>query len=191
MRTIILLIVAFVGGASASEQSAETPEYYFDCDAAAAHKSSWERTVSAQPFVLTGTVALLEARDDPKWLPTISIRVLGQNDTPGVGLIVARQLAEPHTFNVVLLDDITPKERVSVGEINDFSTPVPFRVEVSKLGDVTLSIGPLIATTRITQFPLKRISLACSTGEFRFARVTVREHEELSPNNRIERTREE
>jgi hypothetical protein len=172
LRTPFALMIALIAGcASASSQSPAPDIYSFDCDVPPAKFSEWTRSVSSQSLEVSGTVQLIEPRQDQRWWPGASIFLYGDNSSEVIGLQLAVQRQAPDEAHVLIINqEAQPAELASLPWRGN---PLPFKIKLSRSGEFSVTVADKSRSVRVDGFRLAKMSLSCSTGQFKFTNVTV------------------
>lgn len=167
-------MVAFlVTGCAGTARIAEPEVYNFDCDVPAAKSSEWNRTVRGNSAKASGTVQLIEPRQDERWWPVASIFFLGDGDSRRTGLRFMLARENPNKLQMLVQGPDENAERVTFGEAPWRDGPIPFSVSIDSSGKLTVSAAGNVHTLQLGKFKITKFALSCSTAQFEFADVSV------------------
>lgn len=173
LKSRAVLLVALLAG-SASTPCAPAPEtYYFDCDVPAAKSSEWNRTLTARAVRVSGTVQLIERREDKRWWPVASVFLIGDNESAWVGLQVYVDRQTPNELQLSLRDRSASKERTPFASLPWQDRPIPFTLSLSESGELRVSAGGQSQSVQVGAFEVRKLALSCSTGQFKFTDVSA------------------
>ena len=167
-RTVILF--AIVVALPVSAQPAQGA-YYFDCDAPATRFSLWKGPVNSESAVrVTGLIEMVEARPGKGWFPVASV-VLGDPDAASaVGLQV---LIDPRSPKFLQLASLAAGRVDVFGKIPKSSSPIPFTLSLESPNKLTIAASDSRSSVAVDDAAVSVLSLACSSGEFKFVDVLV------------------
>jgi len=167
----ILVCLTITGACVAAD-----PVHSFECDTPAGHFGYWSQSLNSGPVEISGTVTVNEVRDDKKWSPLASVVLEGGSDgktRAGLHLYSVAKVKDMYFVEMMKPDG---KEALGIGGmIPRTKDPIPFKLVLDALGKLTVNIGGAEGTSDLGAFQPRSVSLNCSTGDFEFKNVTVRE----------------
>ena len=164
-------LLALAGTGSASEP----PRHDFECDTPAGHFSYWNRTVSGPGIDVTGAVTVNELRTDKKWIPVALVSLRGGADErENFGL---RLYTLPKVPDNYFLEIVKPSgnEKLGLGLVPSTKDAIPFELHLDGSGQIRVSLAGLEATTPVGDFKASSLQMSCSTGDFEFKDVVVKD----------------
>jgi hypothetical protein len=174
MRELLTLVATIlVTGCVGTARLGEAEVYNFDCDVPAARFSEWSRTLRATPVTVSGTVQLIEPRQDVRWWPIASILLSGGDGVKKTGLRFMLARETPDQLEILLQGPDNNAQRVVLGYVSWRKGPVPFSVSIDAVGNLTVSAADSTRTARLANFELAKLKLSCSTAQFKFVDVSV------------------
>src|SRR4051812_14449347 len=172
----VLLIVAL--GAVSMIARADDRTYNFDCDAPAGHYSSFSASTKAAALTITGSLRIHELHPDKKWDAVVNVMIYG--GTEGKIRFGFRAYDVDQTRKTLHLVLLKPGGHIDVGKdsLKPGKQSVPFRLELTATGTLSVDVGGARQSTEIGAFKPTTVDLGCSTGDFSFDDVRI---EEKSP----------
>jgi hypothetical protein len=168
MRTSLLAVLV----ASSSIAAAQPPPTYeFDCDVPPGRASEWSGTVAQLLTGVSGHIELIEPRANERWNPIASVFLVRDDARVGLQLFVAKDA--PDSLQIAVLRPKSAGGREVLGTITWKGNRVPFSMSSTKAGEVTLSVAGKDVSLGVTEFRAEKISLSCSSGQFKFGEVSV------------------
>jgi hypothetical protein len=167
-----MMILALLAGSApfVRAHSAEQT-FQFDCDVPPAKFSEWNATLSPGLTRISGRVELIESRSHERWNPTASVLLVRGDEYVGLQLHVVRAAPE-----VVQVSVYRPKEkggRTLLMTVPWRAHPVAFTLTHEASGEFLLNVEGKEAALGVTDFRPDKLSLGCSTGEFKFIDIAV------------------
>jgi hypothetical protein len=176
-RTLwFLCLLGAVGCAKPPPQPAAPTTNYFDCDVPPGRFSQWNQTISSNDTGLSGTLQMIEGRKDPKWLPSASVYLIGQDNVQSVGLKMILFNEEPNNVDLVILDSGGKDKHDKLASIPWAGKAVGFSVLLTDAGALTVTADGRSETVNLPGFRPQKVALVCSTGQFKFADVVIGGH---------------
>lgn len=164
-------LLAVCGMASAAE-----PTHSFECDTPGGHFSKWNRSVSSSAIEVSGTLKVNELREDKKWSPGATVLLAGgANGNTSIGLRLFALLKVKDMFFLEMLKPGGHQDLGIGGMIPRTTEPIPFSLVLDATGKLTVKIAGTDTSVDVGAFNPKSLSLGCSTGDFEFAGITIRE----------------
>lgn len=167
-----MLTLLCAAGATAH---ADERTFKFDCDTPGGHYSSWTATTQASALVITGTLQVNEMRFEKRWSAVANVFIRGGADgktTYGFRAYDADKLQKN-----LHLELLKPGGHEDFG--SDSMKPgkkaVPFRLELTASGSLSVDVGGAKRSTELGAFIPKKVDLGCSTGDFTFADIRIEE----------------
>lgn len=161
---IVIGILTGTLGAS-SIATAQTP-LQFDCDAPV-DQFSTEVQIVALPVTVVGTISAL-AMASKDYVPSASLAIVSADDKNGVGFQVNAPVDDATEFDV----DHIEMERGVLKETPQGRVPssgaIPFSLSVSKLGDVTVSVGTIVFTAKFAPVARMKVAATCTSSHFKY-----------------------
>jgi len=177
-RAIALPLAMFIsatGLSAVSARAADEPRHTFECDTPAGHFAYWERTVSGAEIEVSGKVTVNDLLTDKKWSPTIFVSLKAGSTKKGpFGLRVFAVMKTPEYLFLELLK-VGGRDPIGLGMIPRTKEPVPFALRLDASGLLTVTVAGVDASTPLGDFKPEMLQLSCSTGDFEFTDVTVKE----------------
>jgi hypothetical protein len=133
--------------------------------------SDWVGTIVPRLRQVAGTIELLEPRVHERWLPVASVFLV--QGTQQVGLQLYQDRKEQDTLQVAALRPESEGGRLVLASVPWKGSPVAFNLSVKDSGDVELAIAGKVALLG-ANFEAGKISLSCSSAQFKFNDVAVR-----------------
>ena len=146
--------------------------FQFDCDVPAGKMSDWVGTIIPRFKHVAGTIELLEPRVHERWWPVASVFLV--QGTQQVGLQLYRDRKEQDALQVALLRPESEGGRSVLTSVPWKGNPVAFNLAVKDSGDVEVAIAGKVALLGVKDLEAERISLSCSSAQFKFTDVAVR-----------------
>ncbi len=168
----LLLSICVAGCATTAQQATGSATNYFDCDVPPGKFSQWEQTVISKGISVSGTIQVLEVREHPKWGPVASVLLVGEENLPAVGLQVIPYKDSP-TASLSMKAPGVEGGRFTLATRSWEGKMIPFTLQLSDAGSLTVNLDGVSRTMSVNSFHLKRVSLACSTGQFKFRDVQI------------------
>jgi hypothetical protein len=172
--TYVLVLAFLVGKAAFVRADVVEQTFQFDCDVPPGKVSEWNGTVPPAMTQVSGRIQLIEARHDERWLPSASVRVVQAEEKIGLRLYVTPDA--PQVLQVELLrpGSKNQNDRGLLTTVPADTHSVAFTLSATAAGDIRVTIGGKDASLAATHFRAQKISLSCSTGEFKFVDVSVK-----------------
>jgi hypothetical protein len=145
--------------------NAQTP-LQFDCDAPV-DQFSTEAQIVALPVTVVGTISAL-AMVSKDYAPSASVAIVSADDKNGVGFQMnaptddATELDVDHVEMQGGVRKETPQGRVPSTEA------ISFILSVSKLGDVTVTVGTIMFTAKFAPVAHVKVAATCTSGHFKY-----------------------
>jgi len=150
--------------------------YTFECDTPAGHFSYWTRSVSSTEIEVSGNVTLNAMLTDKKWSPTVLAAFRGDKAHPKQYGVHVWGIAKTPEFLFVELLKVGGSDRIGLGVIPNRKEPIPFSLRLEASGLLKVTVAGSDASTELGgDFKPKSFELSCSTGDFEFKDVTVKE----------------
>ena len=174
MRRMIRTVLACVLYASSAVSWGDSLEqtFQFDCDVPAGRASDWIGTIVPRLQHVAGTIELLEPRVHERWWPVASVFLV--QGTQRVGLQLYWDRKEQDTLQVAVLRPESEGGRSVLTSVPWKGSPIAFNLSVKDSGDVELAIAGKVALLGAKNLEAERISLSCSSAQFKFTDVAVR-----------------
>lgn len=153
--------------------AADAPRYAFSCDAPSGNYSDWRRTVSTRRIEIAGKVRVDELYEHKKWRPVANVFLRRSSDHATVYGI--RFFADGHKAKTLSIEVLKVGGRDEIGTIAKSSKWAPFTLTLQPDGTLAATAGEAKATLNVGEFKPETFELACSTGSFEFADVTIQE----------------
>lgn len=167
-----VVISALLAGSTTLVRAQNSEQtFQFDCDVPAGKASDWSGTVSPGLSKISGRVELIEPRRNEKWLPVASVWLERGDELVGLQVHVA-----PATPEVVQVSVVKPEDqggRTLLTTAPWRAHPIAFTLTYEASGEIRLAIEGKEASLGVTDFRADKISLGCSSGQFKFVDVTV------------------
>lgn len=161
---IVIVIVTGTLGAPLIA-NAQTP-IHFDCDAPV-DQFRTEAQIVALPVTVVGTISAV-AMASKDYVPSASVAVVSEDDKNGVGF----QMNSPADDATELDVDHIEMQRGVLKETPQGRVPsagaMPFALSVSKLGDVTVSVGTIVFTAKFAPVARMKVAATCTSGHFNY-----------------------
>jgi hypothetical protein len=170
IRPVLACALCAIPAAASGDRIEQT--FQFDCDVPAGKMSDWVGTVMPQLQQVTGNIEMLEPREHERWWPIASV-FLVQGDQK-VGLQVYRDRKAQDALQVAVLRPDSEGGRSVLTSVPWEGTRIAFSFSVNDSGDVELAAAGKKASLRLKDVAIERITLACSTAQFKFTDVVVR-----------------
>lgn len=160
----IMGILAGMLGAP-SIATAQTP-LSFDCDAPV-DQFSTDAQVVTLPVTVVGTVSTL-GMASKDYVPSASLAIVSADDRNGVGFQMNAATDDATELDVDLIEmqrgviKETPQGRVRA------TGAVPFALAVSRLGDVTVTVGAMMFKTKLAPVASVKVAATCTSGHFKY-----------------------
>ena len=158
----IMGILAGMLGAP-SIATAQTP-LSFDCDAPV-DQFSTDAQVVTLPVTVVGTVSTL-GMASKDYVPSASLAIVSADDRNGVGFQMNAATDDATELDVDLIEmqrgviKETPQGRATGA--------VPFALAVSRLGDVTVTVGAMMFKTKLAPVASVKVAATCTSGHFKY-----------------------
>lgn len=181
MRIAPLLVacVVIAGCASSAPRPARTglfdspaDTYYFDCDTPEGRFSQSSLPSTTQGLTVSGNLTVVLTRDDPKWIPSARVILVGDDNKPVMGLLFDVDKQSPNSLRVTVgSPGATPR---AIGTTPWQQKIIPFAVRLSPSGELGVSVaGGPSQSLRLDGFSVRKVAFVCSTGQFKFSDVRV------------------
>ena len=167
-----LLVCILCAGAAVSLADPIEQSFQFDCDVPAAKMSDWIGTIVPRLQHVEGSIELLEPREHERWWPVASVFL--HEGTQKVGLQLYRDRQHQDELQVAVLRPDSAGGRSVLASILWKDAPVRFSLSVKPSGDVELAVAGKVALLGVKGIDPQRVSLSCSTAQFKFKDVFVR-----------------
>jgi hypothetical protein len=89
----------------------------------------------------------------------------------GLRFMLARE--NPDQLEILLQGPEANAQRELLGDVPWRNGPVAFSVSIDRAGSLTVSASGSVRTSRFEKFEIAKLSLSCSTAQFKFADVFV------------------
>lgn len=174
-----LLACALCAGSAVASGDSIEQTFQFDCDVPPANVSDWSGTIVPRLQQVTGTIELLQPREHERWWPVASVLLSHGDQQTGLQLYQDRKTQD--TLQVAVLRP--GKEGRSVlTSVPWKGSPVAFRFSVTESGDVELSVAGKVALLALKDIEVEKISLSCSTAQFKFKDLVLRSQQPHAPS---------
>ena len=153
---------------------ADEPRHAFECDTPAGHFSYWKRSLSSSTIEVTGKVTVNELLKDKKWSPAMNIVLFEGKARYGI-----------HIYGVMKTPDLLFAQMLKVGGHDDLGLggiiprtkdAIPFTLSLGSDGILKATLAGTEATTSLGSFKPDSFEISCSTGDFEFTDVVVKEN---------------
>jgi hypothetical protein len=173
-KSISLLLLICIAGCASTPQQANGPvTNYFDCDVPAGKFSEWDQTILSKGAHLSGTIQMMEARKDPKWIPAASVFLVDGENLSAVGFQVVLYKSDSINVSLSMLGLGGESGRFTLATRPWEGKLIPFTLDLSDQGNLTLHLDGASRTVSVNPFRLKKVKLSCSTGQFKFRDVQI------------------
>lgn len=152
--------------AQAAEQT-----FQFDCDVPPGKFSDWSGTVAPGLTGISGRIELLEPRSHKRWIPTAGVWLARGDERVGLQLSVIA--ATPDVVQVYVYRSRENGERTLLTTVPWRAHPIAFTLSYETSGDLKLTVEGKEAPLGMTGFHPEKLSLSCSTAQFKFIDVVV------------------
>lgn len=129
--------------------------------------------MTARAVRVSGTVQLIEPREDKRWLPVANIFLHTDDESAAVGLQVSFDRKTPTQVTLSLRDRGTSRERTTFVTLPWRDKPISFALSLSDSGELSVSAGGQSQSVQLGKFEVRKLALSCSTGEFKFTDVAA------------------
>lgn len=168
MRSLFVISAAIFAASAAPAVQAAPMTY--GCDTAAGRFSAIEVNVPSAGFVVSGTITPNEYRKDPKWGPTVYVRIDSADDQNGAQV---RFSGDPKAKDgIIVLSGIAAgAERKGDPQLAMIGQPFDFRIQVVSASEVLVMAGGRKATLPAALGDKAKLTIGCSTGDFVFSNL--------------------
>jgi hypothetical protein len=175
MKLIRFFAPALLGAALASGAAADEPCHAFECDTPAGHFSYWKRSVSAAAIEIAGNVTANELLKDKKWGPGALVSL--KSGKPTKATYGLRVYGVTKTPEFLFLELVKPdgRDQIGLGLIPATKDPIPFTLSLDASGHLKVTVAGMDSSAQVGDFKPDTVELSCSTGDFEFTDVTVKE----------------
>jgi hypothetical protein len=173
LKAIAHVVISALLAGSTTLVRAESAEqiFQFDCDVPAGRASDWSGTVPPGLSKISGRVELIEPRRNEKWLPVASVWLERGDERVGLQVHLA-----PSTPEVVQVSVVKPEDdggRTLLTTAPWRAHAIAFTLTYEASGEIRLAIEGKEASLGVTDFRADKLSLGCSSGQFKFVDVAV------------------
>jgi hypothetical protein len=166
--------VVLLAGCTADPSPLAHPESYdFDCDVPPGNFSQWSRAVNAGEVRISGVIQVIEPRSHTRWAPVATVTVSGKEEVPSVGVRAMIDGNAPDEVRLVLLKPDGLAVDDPLVSVPWEGKAIPFTLSLDGRGDLKVSVIDQSRALHLAPFPVQKLKLGCSTGEFKFSAVTV------------------
>lgn len=154
---------------------AAQPVHSFECDTLPGHYSYWTQSLSTGAVEVTGTITVNELRKDKKWMPLANVMLRAGDGSINAGVSLSAMIKFPEAYLVKMS---TPTGETRLGLAGVIARPkgaIPFKVVLDASGKLSVSIAGEKASAELGSFKPDTVALNCSTGDFEFKAVVVKE----------------
>ncbi len=155
--------------------TADAPEFplSFNCDAPRGHYSKSTIELESQSISLSGAIEVLEPRHHIRWQPQASVFLMGDTNAERSGLKLYMVRADSTLLHVAVIDMKKPgrSEKFASYPLDQTPLTAPFTLNLTRAGEVTVSVGGRPAKSRFIDFTPKTVVLSCSNAHVEFKDV--------------------
>jgi len=170
--SLIFIVFLILNNDIVSAQSLIQP-FSFDCDVPPARFSIWAGNLSPGTQKVTGSIELLEPRNSDEWLPTAKVLLSGDEDDDYFGLQLYVDRDNPSKIQVALQSSSQSTKPYVINSIEWKAKPIKFAIFLIDSGKLEVTVNENYGVVLLPNYKLKRLSLICSTGNFKFTNIMV------------------
>ena len=178
IATLVIACVVTVSCASSAPKRApsavlaSSPDtYYFDCDTPEGRFSQSSFPSTARELAVSGNLTVVLTRDDPKWIPSARVILVGEDNKLVAALLFDVDKQAPDSLRVSVGAPRTTPRALGVTTWREHKI-IQFAVRLSPAGEFGVSVaGGPVQSLKLDDSSARRISFVCSTGQFKFSDV--------------------
>ncbi len=168
MRSLFAISAAILAASTAP--AAQAAPMTYGCDTAAGRFSAIEVEVPSAGFVVSGTITPNEFRKDPRWGPTVYVRVDSADDQNGAQV---RYSGDPKSKDgiITLSGMAAGAERKGDPQLAMIGKPFDFTIQVVSASEVLVMAGGQRTKLPAALGAKAKLTIGCSTGDFVFSNL--------------------
>jgi hypothetical protein len=183
-RYSFFLACVIMAGCAGEASRSKPVAHYFDCDVPPGHVSEWNESLLSHPARVSGTLQMIEARKDQKFLPLAKVELRGEDNSKAVGfeiLLFNSGLSTPNgppndpdnAFLAVFSQDVDRVRSATFGKVPWAGRTINFDLRLSRNGELSITADGKTRTVPLLGLVPHKLALICSTGQFRFEHVVI------------------
>lgn len=147
------------------------PVIAWDCDVPAGSMSRLEYSLRAPAVRITGTIALVDIRPDPQWMPSATLRAGSADNRRFAGFQIRASPDAPESLAIVAI--ASDQEPSLLGTVPRSAEPLPVSLVQLPDGSVTIGVGSFERRLQGYTGASALVTFACSSAEFGFKGFVV------------------